>query len=165
MRTGLTFIVALAALGSTSCAHNTTRATESSAPAEATRGFDVDDASAAAFAQTAGDRIYFAYDQASLSAEARQVLQRQAAWLQQHSTIQVLIAGHCDERGTREYNLALGARRAAAARDYLVTLGVAPARLQTISYGKDRPLDTRANPEGWAVNRNAHTQVTAAAVG
>jgi peptidoglycan-associated lipoprotein len=75
-----------------------------------------------------------------------------------------LVAGNCDERGTREYNLALGARRAAAARDYLVSLGVNANRVETVSYGKERPLDPRANEEAWSVNRNGHTQIVSGAV-
>lgn len=104
-----------------------------------------------------GDRVFFETDQFSLTAEAQQVLARQAAWLTANPGIRVLLAGNCDERGTREYNLALGARRASAARDYLISLGVAASRIETVSYGKERPIDDRPNPEGWAVNRNAHT--------
>jgi peptidoglycan-associated lipoprotein len=76
----------------------------------------------------------------------------------------VLLAGNCDERGTREYNLALGARRAAAARDYLVSLGVDAGRVETVSYGKERPLDPRSNEQAWAVNRNAHSQIVSGAI-
>ncbi|HVY84104.1 MAG TPA: peptidoglycan-associated lipoprotein Pal [Caulobacterales bacterium] len=116
------------------------------------------------FRVSVGDRVFFAYDQSDLSAEARQVLERQAAWLRQYPNVRVLIEGNCDERGTREYNLALGARRAAAARDYLASLGVASERMQTVSYGKERPLDPRSNEEAWSVNRNSHTQIVSGAV-
>jgi peptidoglycan-associated lipoprotein len=75
-----------------------------------------------------------------------------------------LVAGNCDERGTREYNLALGSRRAAAAKDYLVGLGVDASRVETVSYGKERPLDPRQNEEAWSVNRNSHTQIVSGAV-
>jgi len=116
------------------------------------------------FRVSVGDRVFFGLDRSDLSAEARQILERQAAWLQRYPNVQLLVAGNCDERGTREYNLALGARRAAAARDYLVSLGVSSARLQTVSYGKERPLDPRSNEEAWSVNRNAHAQIVSGAV-
>lgn len=116
------------------------------------------------FRVSVGDRVFFGYDRFDLSAEARSVLERQAAWLRQYPNVRVLVAGNCDERGTREYNLALGARRAAAARDYLVSLGVAQNRIETVSYGKERPLDARANEEAWSVNRNAHTNIVSGAV-
>lgn len=116
------------------------------------------------FRVSVGDRVFFGYDQFDLSAEARSVLERQAAWLRQYPNVRILVAGNCDERGTREYNLALGARRAAAARDYLVSLGVAANRVETVSYGKERPLDARANEEAWSVNRNAHTQIVSGAI-
>lgn len=115
------------------------------------------------FRVSVGDRVFFGYDRFDLSAEARSVLERQAAWLRRYPNVRLLIAGNCDERGTREYNLALGARRAAAARDYLVSLGVAANRLETVSYGKERPLDPRANEEAWSVNRNAHSQIVSGA--
>lgn len=116
------------------------------------------------FRVSVGDRVFFGYDRFDLSAEARQVLERQAAWMRQYPNVRVLVAGNCDERGTREYNLALGARRAAAARDYLVSLGVDAGRIETVSYGKERPLDARVNEEAWSVNRNAHTQIVSGAV-
>jgi peptidoglycan-associated lipoprotein len=116
------------------------------------------------FRVSVGDRVFFGYDRFDLSAEARSVLERQAAWLRQYPNVRILVAGNCDERGTREYNLALGARRAAAARDYLVSLGVNANRVETVSYGKERPLDARANEEAWSVNRNAHTNIVSGAV-
>ena len=116
------------------------------------------------FRVSVGDRVFFGYDSFDLTPEARSVLERQAAWLRQYPNVNVLVAGNCDERGTREYNLALGARRAAAARDYLASLGVAQNRMETVSYGKERPLDPRANEESWSVNRNAHTQIVSGAV-
>lgn len=116
------------------------------------------------FRVSVGDRVFFGYDRFDLSAEARSVLERQAAWLRQYPNVRILVAGNCDERGTREYNLALGARRAAAARDYLVSLGIAANRVESVSYGKERPLDARANEEAWSVNRNAHTNIVSGAV-
>lgn len=110
----------------------------------------------AAFAAEAGDRVYFAFDSYGLDPEARDNLQRQAGWLAR-SGAAVLVAGSADERGTREYNLALGARRAAAARAYLAEQGVPADRIETVSYGKERPLDPASTEEAWARNRNAHT--------
>ena len=120
--------------------------------------------SAEDFRVSVGDRVFFGYDRFDLSTEARAVLERQAAWLRRYPNVRVLVAGNCDERGTREYNLALGARRAAAARDFLVSLGIDGGRIESVSYGKERPLDARANEEAWSVNRNAHTQIVSGAV-
>ena len=109
--------------------------------------------------QAVGDRIYFDTDRSTLNDQARGTLDRQAAWLQQYPRVNVTIAGNCDERGTEEYNLALGQRRANADRDYLVAHGVAAGRIETISYGKDRPTDAASDPQAWAKNRNAITFV------
>jgi peptidoglycan-associated lipoprotein len=116
------------------------------------------------FQQNVGDRVFFDYDASTLDQTDRDTLGRQAAWLNQYPNVVLTIEGHADERGTREYNLALGARRAAAARDYLVSLGVNANRVETVSYGKERPLDPRANEEAWSVNRNGHTQIVSGAV-
>jgi peptidoglycan-associated lipoprotein len=110
-------------------------------------------------AQSAGDRIYFDTDQSQLAPEARGTLDRQVQWLQQYPRISVWVAGNCDERGTEEYNLALGQRRANADRDYLASRGIAAGRIQTISYGKSRPVDPSSTPDAWAHNRNAITSV------
>ena len=112
------------------------------------------------FIQTAGDRVFYGYDRHDLTPEARDTLRRQAAWLASYSDARVLISGNCDERGTREYNLALGARRASAARDYLVSQGVDPSRISTVSYGKERPTCRDSGEACWAVNRNAVTTIT-----
>ncbi len=106
-----------------------------------------------------GDRVMFATDRSTLSSDAQGVLQRQSAWLAKYPQDAVQIAGNCDERGTEEYNIALGQRRANAARDYLVAQGVAGARITTISYGKDRPTATGSDESAWAQNRNAITSV------
>lgn len=116
------------------------------------------------FRAQVGERVFFDFDQFAIRADARDTLNRQAQWLRTYPSVRVLIAGHADERGTREYNLALGARRAAAVKDYLVSQGVAADRIETVSYGKERPLDPRSNEEGWALNRNAHTQLVSGAV-
>ena len=103
--------------------------------------------------------VQFGYDQANLSDEARATLEKHALWLQNHRDIKVQVEGHCDERGTVEYNLALGDARAQAARDYLLSLGVAPDRLSTVSYGKERPIDPGHSEAAWAKNRRAHFKV------
>ncbi len=100
--------------------------------------------------------IHFAYDSFELSSEARDILRANATWLQKNAQAKVEVEGHCDERGTVEYNLALGAKRARAARDYLVSLGVAPERLSTISYGEELPLCKESNESCWQQNRRAH---------
>ena len=97
---------------------------------------------------------------ASLTDQARSVLEKHALWLQNHRGAKVLVEGHCDERGTVEYNLALGEKRARAARDYLASLGVASDRLRTTSYGKERPLDTGTSEAAFAANRRAHFTVS-----
>ncbi|MFL5253763.1 MAG: peptidoglycan-associated lipoprotein Pal [Rhodopila sp.] len=112
-----------------------------------------------ALVQSAGDRISFETDRSTLTSQATATLDRQAAWLQQNPQVNVWIAGNCDERGTEEYNLALGQRRANADRDYMVAHGVNRGRIQTISYGKSRPVDPASTPEAWAQNRNAITSV------
>ncbi len=106
-----------------------------------------------------GDRVLFDTDRSNIRADQRTILERQASWMTQYPQVQVTLEGHADERGTREYNLALGQRRANAARDTLVALGVAGARLGTISYGKDRPAALGSTEEAWAQNRRAVTVV------
>ena len=109
--------------------------------------------------QSVGDRIFFNTDSSALTPQATATLHRQAAWLQQYPQVNVWVAGNCDERGTEEYNLALGQRRANADRDYLVAHGIARGRIETISYGKSRPIDPASTPEAWTQNRNAITSV------
>jgi peptidoglycan-associated lipoprotein len=106
-----------------------------------------------------GDRVFFETDRSNIRADQRPVLDRQAGWMQQHQQVQVTVEGHADERGTREYNLALGQRRANAARDVLVANGVSGARVSTISYGKDRPTALGSSEDAWAQNRRAVTVV------
>jgi peptidoglycan-associated lipoprotein len=110
-------------------------------------------------AGTVGDRVLFATDSVQVGGDQRPILARQAEWLNRYRQVQVTIEGHADERGTREYNLALGQRRANAARDLLVADGVASTRIQTISYGKDRPVELGSNQTAWAQNRRAVTVV------
>ena len=110
-------------------------------------------------ASTAGDRVFFAYDQADISSEGQQTLQRQAQWLRRYPNVSVTIEGHCDERGTREYNLALGERRAQAVKNVLAASGVPGSRISTISYGKERPVIPHSDDQSYAQNRRGVTTV------
>lgn len=114
------------------------------------------------FNVTVGDRVFFAFDSSALDSTAREVLTRQAQWLNQNPGVTVTIEGHTDERGTREYNLALGARRAQAARDFLVAQGVAASRLRTVSFGKERPVALGSDEMSWAQNRRSVSVVAGA---
>ena len=105
------------------------------------------------FVVNVGNSVFFDFDKAVVRADGEETLRRQAEFLKQNPGITMTIAGHCDERGTREYNLALGERRANAARNYLISLGVSPDRLSTISYGKERPIVLGHNEAAWAQNR------------
>lgn len=107
-----------------------------------------------------GDRVLFAFDRHDLTPEAREILERQSQWLKRNTSVPILIAGHADERGTREYNLALGERRANSVRDYLVALGLPSSRIRTISYGKERPVDPRSAEDAWAKNRRGVTHIS-----
>jgi len=115
------------------------------------------------FRVNVGDTVHFDYDKYAITSEDRDILQRQAAWLQKYSQVRVSIEGHCDERGTREFNLALGARRANAVKEYLVSLGVSSARVGTISYGKERPMCTESSESCWSQNRRGVTTITSGA--
>jgi peptidoglycan-associated lipoprotein len=115
--------------------------------------------SAEEFVVEVGDRVYFGFDSSELNAEARTTLERQAFWLRRYPSVTIQIEGHCDERGTREYNLALGERRANAAKDYLVALGIDTSRLSTISYGKERAVAFGSNDEAWSLNRRGVTKI------
>ncbi|XZP57278.1 peptidoglycan-associated lipoprotein Pal [Asticcacaulis solisilvae] len=109
------------------------------------------------FVVNVGDRVYFDVDQSGIRGDAQSILAAQAEWLKRYPAVKVRIEGNCDERGTREYNFALGARRAQAAVDFLVSHGVTPGRITSISYGKEQPLDNGDGDDAWAKNRNAHT--------
>jgi peptidoglycan-associated lipoprotein len=112
------------------------------------------------FVINVGELVYFDFDKFDVRADAQPILDGQAAWLRRYEDVRVRIEGNCDERGTREYNLALGARRANAVRDYLIAHGIAAGRITTISYGKERPLDPGSDEQAWARNRNARTAIT-----
>ncbi|MFV0514483.1 MAG: peptidoglycan-associated lipoprotein Pal [Jhaorihella sp.] len=129
--------------------------------AGAAAGSASDPASPAYFQQAIGDRVLFAVDQSDLSQEAQSTLQAQAEWLMRNSDYSAVIEGHADEQGTREYNLALGARRANAAREFLVSRGVAGSRLKTVSYGKERPIEICSQEACYAKNRRAVTVLSA----
>ena len=103
------------------------------------------------------DRVFFATNKSVLTTASRDTLRKQAAWLREIKNINVIVEGHCDERGTREYNLALGERRANAAKDYLMTYGISGNRIATISYGKERPVNSGSSPLAWSQNRRSVT--------
>ncbi|MCU0886485.1 MAG: peptidoglycan-associated lipoprotein Pal [Rubritepida sp.] len=148
-------LAALAAAGLlVACSSNEEAATTAGAGAGTIRPGSQEDLVA-----NIGDRVFFDFDRSAIRADQRPTLERQARWMQQYSQVQVMVEGHTDERGTREYNLALGQRRANAARDVLVANGVAGSRIRTISYGKDRPAALGSNEEAWAQNRRAVTVV------
>src|SRR5688500_10336684 len=110
-----------------------------------------------------GDRVFFGYDRYDLTPEAQTILQQQAEWMKRYPNVRMSIEGHCDERGTREYNLALGERRANSVKNYLVALGVDQNRVTTISYGKERPAVPGSDEDAWAQNRRGVTVVTGGA--
>lgn len=120
--------------------------------------------SRADFSAKATDRVYFDYDQYNLDDADRRALAAQVAWLKQYPTTRVEVQGHADERGTKDYNIALGGRRADAVAAYLKSQGIAEGRIQTISFGKDKPLDTGHDEAAWARNRNAFTNVIVEAI-
>ena len=103
------------------------------------------------------DRVFFATNETVLTTSSRETLRKQAGWLRKNSDINVVLEGHADERGTREYNLALGERRANSAKDYLMTYGISANRISVISYGKERPIDSGSNPLAWSKNRRSVT--------
>ncbi|MBC7156704.1 MAG: peptidoglycan-associated lipoprotein Pal [Rhodobacteraceae bacterium] len=121
-----------------------------------------DPSSPAYFQASVGDRVFFAVDESTLSASARATLDGQADWLMnQGSGFDVIVEGHADEQGTREYNLALGARRANAVQEYLVSRGVSPGRIRTVSYGKERPVELCSDESCYSINRRAVTVISA----
>lgn len=163
----LTFVLALSA-----CARNAPFDDASSANAGGGAGaFDQsalgasDPTSPVYFQQSIGDRVLFAVDQSTLSPEARATLDAQAAWLSTNADYNAIIEGHADEQGTREYNLALGARRANAVREYLQQRGIPASRLQTVSYGKERPIEVCSDEACYSKNRRAVTVIASGLTG
>ncbi|MGQ0582570.1 MAG: peptidoglycan-associated lipoprotein Pal [Reyranella sp.] len=126
---------------------------QAAAPATTT----VTPGSVADFRQNVGDRVFFDTDQSTVREDGRQTLNKQAEWLKKYTNYQITVEGHCDERGTREYNLALGERRANAARQYLIAQGIPAARIKTVSFGKERPDPVGSDEAAWARNRRAVT--------
>ena len=147
-------ILLVAALAVTGCASKTAEELAGGAGAAAP-GSPQD------FVVNVGDRVFFETDSTSLTAQGRATLDKQAQWLQQYNRYAFTIEGHADERGTREYNIALGARRAQAARDYLSARGISPSRIRTISYGKERPVAVCDDISCWSQNRRAVTVLSA----
>lgn len=115
------------------------------------------------FTQNVGDRVHFDLDRSDITAEGRGTLDKQAAWLARYPSVTISVEGHADERGTREYNIALGARRAASVKEYLVSKGVNSSRMETISYGKERPVCVESTEACWAQNRRGVSVITAGA--
>ena len=149
----LAFVAALAVAGCATTPPSRTATAQSA----------VNPSSTAYFQTSVGDRVLFAVDEATLNAAARATLDQQAAWLARNPGYAALIEGHADEQGTREYNLALGGRRANAARDYLVRQGVSASRMRTISYGKERPIQVCSTEACYSQNRRAVTVLAAGA--
>ena len=125
-------------------------------------GADCESRLARDFVENTTDTVFFAFDSSALSAAAQAALDTQVAWLKKHDDVNVIVQGHCDDRGTREYNMALGERRANAVKQYLVSQGIEESRISTISYGKERPAVLGNNEAAWAQNRRAITVVSAA---
>jgi len=148
-----TFLVLLLSLVLSACATQKAVKIDSKIQGDVYTGTD----SVKYLADGVKDRIFFATNESVLTTASRDTLRKQAAWLRKNSDITVVLEGHCDERGTREYNLALGERRANAAKDYLMTYGVASDRISVISYGKERPVDSGSSPLAWSKNRRSVT--------
>ena len=136
---------------------STSSSTSSSAAVEVVDGVYVGSESIEMLAVDVPDRVFFAYDSYSLTNAAQDTLAKQAKWLKANGSVTIAIEGHADERGTREYNLALGDRRANAAKDYLMTQGISSSRITTISFGKERPVNNASNNKAWAQNRRSVT--------
>ncbi|MEC7210916.1 MAG: peptidoglycan-associated lipoprotein Pal [Pseudomonadota bacterium] len=141
---------------STSSSSGSSGSSSSSSSSSASSAADAATSAEDALAKI-GNTVYFGYDSSALSDDAQATLMRQAGFLRGNPSLTVTIEGHCDERGTREYNLALGERRATAARDYLLAQGVDPARIRVISYGKERPVASGSTEQSWSKNRRAAT--------
>lgn len=163
--TGLKFAALTAALLLAACTTKPTN--EGAPPGPMTSGGSTQSSiapgSAEDFRVNVGDTVHFDFDRFDVREEDRALLQRQAAWLAKYPSVRVTIEGHCDERGTREYNIALGARRANAVKEYLVSIGVSSARVDTTSYGKERPICTESTEDCWAQNRRGVTTLAGGA--
>ena len=129
----------------------------SSAESETTESASIEPGSQEDLIVNVGDRVFFNYDSSELDTDAQELLQDQVAWLKQYSDVSIIVEGHCDERGTREYNLALGEKRAQSVKNYIINLGISADRVSTISYGKERPAVVGSNDGAWAQNRRSVT--------
>jgi len=145
------FLIILASLVLTACA--TQKKTTGQLQGDVYTGSD----SVEYLASGVADRVFFATNETVLTTASRETLRKQAAWLRKNSKLTVVLEGHADERGTREYNLALGERRANSAKDYLMTYGISSGRISVLSYGKEKPVDSGSNPLAWSKNRRSVT--------
>ena len=146
-----TFLVVLACLALSACA--TKKVSTGQMQGDVYTGTDTVEY----LASGVPDRVFFATNESVLTTASRETLRKQAGWLRKNSDVTIVLEGHADERGTREYNLALGERRANAAKDYLMTYGISSERISVLSYGKERPVDSGSNPLAWSKNRRAVT--------
>jgi len=149
------FLVVLVSLAVSACASKktTTTSIDSQIQGDVYAGTDTVEY----LAKGVPDRVFFATNESILTTMSRDTLRKQAAWLRENPSVSIVVEGHADERGTREYNLALGERRANAAKDYLMTYGISADRISVISYGKERPVDSGSNPLSWSKNRRSVT--------
>ena len=150
-----TFLVILLSMVVSACA--TKKTTTSSLDGQLQGDVYIGSDTVKELAKGVPDRVFFATNESILTTKSRDTLRKQAAWLRDNSNINIVIEGHADERGTREYNLALGERRANSAKDYLITYGISADRISVISYGKERPVDSGSNPLSWSKNRRSVT--------
>ena len=148
------FIILLASLLLTACA---TKKTTSTSIGQMQGDVYTGTETIKELAKGVPDRVFFATNETVLTTASRETLRKQAGWLRENSDVNVVLEGHADERGTREYNLALGERRANSAKDYLMTYGISSDRISVLSYGKERPVDSGSNPLAWSKNRRSVT--------
>ena len=147
------FLIILASLVLTACATKKISTTTGQMQGDTYTGTDT----VKELAKGVPDRVFFATNETVLTTASRETLRKQATWLRKNSDINVIVEGHADERGTREYNLALGERRANSAKDYLMTYGISSDRISVLSYGKERPVDSGSSPLAWSKNRRSVT--------
>ena len=152
-----TFLVLIFGLVVTACATKKTTESASKIDSQIQADVYVGTDTVGELAKGVPDRVFFATNESLLTTKSRDTLRKQAAWLRENTNVNVVVEGHADERGTREYNLALGERRANAAKDYLMTYGISADRITVISYGKERPVDPGSNPLSWSKNRRSVT--------
>ena len=152
-----TFLLVLFGLVVTACATKKTTTDAAKIDSQIQADVYVGSDTVGELAKGVPDRVFFATNESILTTKSRDTLRKQAAWLRENTNVNVVVEGHADERGTREYNLALGERRANAAKDYLMTYGISADRITVISYGKERPVDPGSNPLSWSKNRRSVT--------